>query len=177
MHNRLGMAYAGLGKRISLSPKDKSHGPEFDRSRGTKWRTSTLNSVMPICDSMLTRLLRTSYGDATFLTPALLRLVRSGSITNDPRFQNWRRKGAARKKSIAVLPFENPATTKKTRFAGGIQDEILTNLAKVADLKVISRTSVMKYKSDLERIFARSQSLGVSHVVEGGVNAGERVRI
>src|SRR5262249_7751097 len=55
-------------------------------------------------------------------------------------------------KSIAVLPFENLSKDEENAFfAGGIQDEILTDLAKVADLKVISRTSVMKYKSDLER--------------------------
>src|SRR6266567_1597382 len=55
-------------------------------------------------------------------------------------------------KSIAVLPFENLSKDEENAFfAGGVQDEILTNLAKVADLKVISRTSVMKYKSDLER--------------------------
>src|SRR5207249_8384492 len=51
-------------------------------------------------------------------------------------------------KSIAVLPFENLSKDEENAFfAGGVQDEILTNLAKIADLKVISRTSVMKYKS------------------------------
>src|SRR5206468_5136607 len=55
-------------------------------------------------------------------------------------------------KSIAVLPFENLSKDEENAFfAGGVQDEILNNLAKVADLKVISRTSVMKYKSGLER--------------------------
>jgi TolB-like protein/Tfp pilus assembly protein PilF len=83
-------------------------------------------------------------------------------------------------KSIAVLPFENLSKdTENAFFAGGVQDEILTNLAKVADLKVISRTSVMKYKSDLERNLREiAKSLGVSHVVEGSVQrAGERVRV
>ena len=55
-------------------------------------------------------------------------------------------------KSIAVLPFENLSKDEENAFfAGGVQDEILTDLAKVADLKIISRTSVMKYKSDMER--------------------------
>ena len=60
-----------------------------------------------------------------------------------------------------------------------MQDEILTDLAKVADLKVISRTSVMKYKSDLERNLREiAKALGVSHVVEGSVQrAGGRVRV
>jgi eukaryotic-like serine/threonine-protein kinase len=83
-------------------------------------------------------------------------------------------------KSIAVLPFANLSEAKENAFfAGGMQDEILTNLAKVADLKVISRTSVMKYKSDLERNLREiAKTLGVSHVVEGSVQrAGERVRV
>jgi serine/threonine-protein kinase len=83
-------------------------------------------------------------------------------------------------KSIAVLPFENLSKDDENAFfAGGVQDEILSNLAKVADLKVISRTSVMKYKSNLERNFREiAKTLGVSHVVEGSVQwAGGRVRV
>src|SRR5437867_7700406 len=83
-------------------------------------------------------------------------------------------------KSIAVLPFENLSKNEENAFfAGGVQDEILTGLAKVADLKVISRTSVMKYKSDLERNLREiANTLGVSHVVEGSVQrAGDRVRV
>ena len=83
-------------------------------------------------------------------------------------------------KSIAVLPFENLSKNEENAFfAGGVQDEILTDLAKVADLKVISRTSVMQYKSDLERNLREiAKTLGVSHVVEGSVQrAGERVRV
>jgi len=83
-------------------------------------------------------------------------------------------------KSIAVLPFENLSKNEENAFfAGGVQDEILTDLAKVADLKVISRTSVMKYKSDLERNLREiANTLGVSHVVEGSVQrAGDRVRV
>src|SRR5213080_2773101 len=83
-------------------------------------------------------------------------------------------------KSIAVLPFENLSKDEDNAFfARGVQDEILTDLAKVADLKVISRTSVMKYKSDLERNLREiANTLGVSHVVEGSVQrAGDRVRV
>jgi TolB-like protein/predicted Ser/Thr protein kinase len=81
---------------------------------------------------------------------------------------------------IAVLPFENLSKDEENAFfAGGVQDEILNNLAKVADLKVISRTSVMKYKSDLERNLREiAKTLGVSHVVEGSVQrVGGRVRV
>jgi serine/threonine protein kinase len=83
-------------------------------------------------------------------------------------------------KSIAVLSFENLSKDEENAFfAGGVQDEILTNLAKIADLKVISRTSVMKYKSGPERNLREiAKTLGVSHVVEGSVQrAGERVRV
>jgi serine/threonine protein kinase len=83
-------------------------------------------------------------------------------------------------KSIAVLPFSNLSKEQENAyFADGVQDEILTNLAKVADLKVISRTSVMKYKSGLERNLREiAKTLGVSHVVEGSVQrAGRRVRV
>jgi TolB-like protein len=83
-------------------------------------------------------------------------------------------------KSIAVLPFENLSKDEENAFfAGGVQDEILTDLAKVADLKVISRTSVMKYKSGLERNLRDiAKTLGVSHVVEGSVQrAAGRVRV
>ena len=87
---------------------------------------------------------------------------------------------AMTEKSIAVLPFENLNKDEEDAFfAGGVQDEILTDLAKVADLKVISRTSVMKYKSDLERNLREiAKTLGVSYVVEGSVErAGGRVRV
>ncbi|HJW38161.1 MAG TPA: protein kinase [Candidatus Udaeobacter sp.] len=83
-------------------------------------------------------------------------------------------------KSIAVLPFENLNKDEENAFfAGGVQDEILTDLAKIADLKVISRTSVMQYKSGPERNLREiANTLGVSHVVEGSVQrAGGRVRV
>ena len=83
-------------------------------------------------------------------------------------------------KSVAVLPFENLSKDEENAFfAGGVQDEILSDLAKIADLKVISRTSVMQYKSDSERNLREiAKALGVSYVVEGSVQrAGERVRV
>jgi serine/threonine-protein kinase len=83
-------------------------------------------------------------------------------------------------KSIAVLPFENLSNDKQgSYFADGIQDEILTSLARVADLKVISRTSVMQYKSGVARNLREvGQQLGVANVVEGSVQrSGNRVRV
>jgi serine/threonine-protein kinase len=86
----------------------------------------------------------------------------------------------AAEKSIAVLPFENLSEEKANAFfADGVQDEILTNLAKVADLKVISRTSVMQYKSGVRRNLREiGQQLGVAHLLEGSVQrAANRVRV
>ena len=82
-------------------------------------------------------------------------------------------------KSIAVLPFENLSDDKGAAyFADGIQDEILTKLAGIRDLKVISRTSTAKYKSKPEDLKTVSQQLGVANVLEGTVQkAGEKVRI
>jgi TolB-like protein len=83
-------------------------------------------------------------------------------------------------KSIAVLPFENlSANPENAFFAEGVQDEVLTYLAKIADLKVISRTSVMQYKPGIVRnAHAIGQALGVAHLLEGSVQrAAGKVRI
>src|SRR6266404_5117461 len=82
-------------------------------------------------------------------------------------------------KSIAVLPFENRSEDKANAyFADGIQDEILTRLAKIADLKVISRTSTQHYKSAPENLPAIAKQLGVAHIVEGSVQkSGDSVRV
>jgi len=83
-------------------------------------------------------------------------------------------------KSIAVLPFENLSEEKANAFfADGVQDEILTDLSKIADLKVISRTSVMQYKSGLARNLRKiGEELGVAHVVEGSVQrAANKIRV
>jgi len=83
-------------------------------------------------------------------------------------------------KSIAVLPFENFSADKENAFfADGIQDEVLTYLSKVADLKVISRTSVMQYKNaSMRNLREIAQQLGVANVLEGSVQrSGNRVRV
>ena len=87
---------------------------------------------------------------------------------------------AAPDKSIAVLPFENlSADPNNVYFADGVQDEILTYLARIADLKTISRTSVMQYKSGTSsNVREIGKQLGVAHVVEGSVQrSGNRVRV
>jgi TolB-like protein/Tfp pilus assembly protein PilF len=82
-------------------------------------------------------------------------------------------------KSIAVLPFENLSEDKaNSYFADGIQEEILTRLSKIADLKVISRTSTEKYKSAPNNLREIAQQLGVANILEGSVQkAGDEVRI
>jgi TolB-like protein/Tfp pilus assembly protein PilF len=86
---------------------------------------------------------------------------------------------AISEKSIAVLPFENLSEEKANAyFADGIQDEILTRLSKIADLKVISRTSTQHYKSAPENLPEIARLLGVAHILEGSVQkSGDAVRV
>ncbi|PYL92797.1 MAG: hypothetical protein DME28_10420, partial [Verrucomicrobia bacterium] len=85
----------------------------------------------------------------------------------------------APEKSIAVMPFENRSEDKaNSYFADGVQDEILTRLAKIADLKVISRTSTQHYKSVPENLRDIASQLGVAHILEGSVQkSGDAVRV
>jgi TolB-like protein/Tfp pilus assembly protein PilF len=82
-------------------------------------------------------------------------------------------------KSIAVLPFENLSSDKENAyFVAGIQDEILTRLAKIADLKVISRTSTQRYKSTPDNLREIAKQLGVANILEGSVQkSNDQVRI
>ena len=110
---------------------------------------------------------------AIIFAPAILKSWRSTG-SGGPRDT------AVSEKSIAVLPFENLSEDKQNAFfADGIQDEILTNLAKVADLKVISRTSVNQYKAEATRNLREiGQALGVAHVLEGSVQKiANKVRV
>ena len=88
--------------------------------------------------------------------------------------------GSISEKSIAVLPFENLSEQKQNEyFADGVQDQILSDLSQIADLKVISRTSVMQYKSGIARNLREiGQQLGVAHVLEGTVQrAANKIRV
>jgi serine/threonine-protein kinase len=102
-------------------------------------------------------------------------LVRSKSDTPRPSEAAT----AAPSKSIAVLPFENLSGEKQNEyFAEGVQDEILTRLAKVADLKVISRTSTQRFKSAPADLREIAKQLGVANILEGSVQkANEQVRV
>jgi TolB-like protein/Flp pilus assembly protein TadD len=85
----------------------------------------------------------------------------------------------ANKKSIAVLPFDNLSPDPENAyFADGIQEEILTRLCKIRELKVVSRTSTQSYRGATTNVRAIAQQLGVAHVVEGSVRkAGDQVRV
>lgn len=95
------------------------------------------------------------------------------------RFLGGTRSEHAGGKSIAVLPFASLSEDKaNTYFAEGIQDEILTRLANISELKVISRTSTLRYKSAPENLTEIAKQLGVAHILEGSVQkSGDRVRI
>src|SRR5436853_2863072 len=104
------------------------------------------------------------------VTPAT-QPIASGEFETAPR---------ALEKSIAVLPFENlSADPENAFFVDGVHDEILTDLARIADLKVISRTSVMQYKTGARRNLREiARELRVAHIVEGSVQRAEnRVRV
>ena len=117
-------------------------------------------------------------GSAVALAVSFLTLFHRASPTTT---QNLSQPAAAVvEKSIAVLPFENLSAEKENAFfADGVQDEILTHLTKVADLKIISRISVMQYKSGVARNLREiGQQLGVANAVEGSVQrSGNRVRV
>ncbi len=86
---------------------------------------------------------------------------------------------AVPEKSIAVLPFENLSDDREnTFFADGVHDDILSSLARIADLKVISRTSVQQYRTGTRNLREIGEALGVAHVLEGTVRrSGNRVRV
>ena len=113
------------------------------------------------------------------MTAALLALA--AMVAGVAIFSRYRVRStlAAPEKSIAVLPFENLSEEKANAyFADGIQDEILTKLAGIGDLKVISRSSAAKYKSKPEDLKTVARELGVATVLEGSVQkAGDRVRV
>jgi TolB-like protein/class 3 adenylate cyclase/Tfp pilus assembly protein PilF len=150
--------------------------------RGKRWKQTTSATVRPInapgwpkwplIVALLLSAVALAISFSIFLrrgSPNITRLPVEGSIA-----------ASIPEKSIAVMPFENlSADQQNSFFADGVQDEILTDLAKIADLKVISRTSVMQYKTGAKHNLREiAQALGVAHVVEGSVQrTGNRVRV
>jgi serine/threonine protein kinase/Tfp pilus assembly protein PilF len=103
----------------------------------------------------------------------------SRSLRTHPATEGSASSPAPPEKSIAVLPFENRSEEKENAyFADGVQDEILTRLSKIADLKVISRTSTQHYKSAPGNLPEVARQLGVAHILEGTVQKrGDTVRV
>ena len=199
----LAVAYAWLGEKNSAlkeaeraimllpSAKDRVQGPAFEENLAL---IQTIFGENSRAISTLTRLLQTPYGGWLY-AERLLRRPFLGSIRiwdplrADPAFQKLCEEKqpvapelvtqSAPEKSIAVLPFENLSEEKANAyFADGIQEEILTRLAKIADLKVISRTSTQKYKSSPDNLREIAQQLGVANILEGSVQkAADQVRV
>ena len=129
-------------------------------------------------------LLRTIQPGSTLATPAICPHRSRDAISSDGnRIGAWlyqRAQSSAQiERSIAILPFENRSEDKANAyFAEGIQDEILTRLSKIADLKVISRTSTQHYKSAPENLAEIGKQLGVADILEGSVQrSGDGVRV
>src|SRR5438876_984091 len=122
------------------------------------------------------RRLRVRWAEMTAALLALVAIVVGVAVFSRNRMRSTL---AAPEKSIAVLPFENLSRDPdNTYFADGIQDEILTRLSKIADLKVISRTSTQHYKSAPENLPEIARQLGVAHILEARVQkSGDAVRV
>src|SRR5215510_11484966 len=151
------------------------------------------NATMPTCLAAQGRLPAKGKGFAVFRTLLIASIILIGlgvpavifktailrSLQSPPGAEKTG-SSSIPEKSIAVLPFENLSDDKQNAFfADGVQDEVLTNLAKVADLKVISRTSVAQYKAASARNLRDiGQALGVAHVLEGSVQRiANKVRV
>jgi TolB-like protein/predicted Zn-dependent protease len=180
----LALADAVLGKKdlalkeaeraivLSGSAKDRLVGPFFEENLALIQMIFGENTR---AISILTRLLQTPWSG---ITPALLWLDPTWDpLRSDPAFQKLCEETID--KSIAVLPFENLSKDPNNAyFADGIQEEILTRLAKIADLKVISRTSTQGYQRKPRNLGEIAKQLGVANILEGSVQkAADQVRV
>jgi TolB-like protein/Tfp pilus assembly protein PilF len=134
------------------------------------------NAKVPLKLAVQKRRTRMRWAAMTTALLALAAIVGGIAIFSRNRAQSTL---AAPEKSIAVLPFENLSDDKANAYlAEGIQDEILTRLSKIADLKVISRTSTQHYKSAPGNLPEIAKQLGVAHILEGSVQKrGDAVRV
>jgi TolB-like protein/Tfp pilus assembly protein PilF len=176
----LSQAYAVMGKKdlalqlaeraITLLPsaKDALEGPTLEGNLALIQAIFGENSrAIPILSQLLQRPYKSLVWGQTSITPALLRLDPIWDpLRSDPAFQKLCEEKID--KSIAVLPFENLSEEKANAyFAEGIQDEILMRLSKIADLKVISRTSTRQYQAKPGNLEEIARQLGVARVLEG----------
>ncbi len=150
---------------FEITPEGIKREGEVDRSRSLIRRTGRkLTAVVALLATLAAGLV-------------VFRFVRSQSALENAKPASLAE--IIENKSIAVLPFENLSAEKANAyFADGIQDEILTRLSKIADLKVISRTSTQNYKSAPEDLPEIAKQLGVAHILEGSVQKyGDTVRV
>ena len=167
----------GLRVHIVNLYKDGLGNPALPQklNRRARWKQRGTATVKPVKAPAWpkTLLLIALVLSALALTSSFFILFRRGTLS--------RTSGAAiiPEKSIAVLPFENRSEEKANAYlTDGIQDEILTRLAKISDLKVISRTSTQHYKSVPENLPEIARQLGVAHILEGAVQkSGDSVRV
>ena len=184
----LGECEVKYGLRLHLFNlyKDNLGNPHAPQKlkRGRRWKQASGAAVRPLSVTRWPKfaLIAVLFVAGVALAISFSIVFRRGS----PSIAQTSSEGAAGvvasipEKSIAVLPFENSSDAKENAyFADGVQDEILTDLAKIADLKIISRTSVMHYQSGVARNLREiAKTLGVAHVVEGSVQrSGNRVRV
>jgi TolB-like protein/Tfp pilus assembly protein PilF len=170
-------ALKGIERAIMLLPsaKDRVDGPTREEGLAVIQMIFSENSRVI---STLTRLLQTPYNSWLYgapVTPVLLRLDPLWDpLRADPAFQKL-----CEQKSIAVLPFENLSRDPDNAyFADGIQEEILTRLSKIADFKVISRTSTQRYQNKPGNLSEIGKQLGVTNILEGSVQkAADQVRV
>jgi TolB-like protein/Tfp pilus assembly protein PilF len=176
----------GLRLHLVNLYKDNLGNPHLPEKlkRGRRWKQASGAAVRPISAPRSSRFVLIAallVSVIAFATSFPILFRRGGQPIAQTPF--GRVAGAAMsipEKSIAVLPFENLSDDKENAyFTQGVADEILTDLAKIADLKVISRTSVMQYKSGISRNLREiGEQLGVAHVLEGSVQRmGNRVRV
>jgi TolB-like protein/Tfp pilus assembly protein PilF/class 3 adenylate cyclase len=179
----LGECEVKYGLRLHLVNlyKDNLGNPHLPEKlkRGRRWKQAPV-PVRPITAPRWPKsvLFIAVLGSAVALANSFSTFFHRASLMGTPRGSETAAPVADR--SIAVMPFENLSDEKQNAyFADGVQDEILTGLARVADLKVISRTSTMQYKDSARRNLREiAKTLGVSHVVEGSVQrSGGRVRV
>src|SRR5262245_32706877 len=172
----LGECEVKYGLRLHLFNfyKDNLGNPHLPEKlkRGRRWKQASTTTVRPISPPRWTKF--------AFIAALLVSAVVL-TISSSIFFRRGVGEATASipEKSIAVLPFENLSEEKSNAyFADGIQDEILTRLSKIADIKVISRTSTQHYKSAPGNLREIAKQLGVAHIVEGSVQkSGDSVRV
>jgi len=116
-------------------------------------------------------------GSEPFSQEPTVQVIETGSEKRDPTPVNT--EPAIKRQSIAVLPFDNRSNREEDQFfTDGIHDDLLTTIAKIGSMKVISRTSVMEYKGTTKKIPEIAKELGVANILEGGIQrSGNQVRI